>query len=88
MRFLLPAYMNYSVKNYKNSAFASIDSPIYALDRSYDAFRGDMELLTNDQKAIAQFLMFMMLDSGDDFVDSQFASSAYEKYWGRCNVVE
>lgn len=87
MRFLLPAFMSYAVEKYDKGASQSVDSPIYALDRDFSIFGGIDDFLTIEQKnAIAQFLKFMEQNAGEDYVDSQFASNAYIKYWGRYDL--
>jgi hypothetical protein len=84
MRFLLPAYMKFSVENYETSDSISIDSPIYAL-LSHPVFveSNVNEYFTKEQYSVfAKFLKFMVLDVGEDYVDSFCASEAYEKFWG------
>jgi len=87
MRFLLPAFMSFAVEKYGESASMSVDSPIYTLDRGFSIFDGKDDFLNKEQKnAIAQFLKFMERTAGDDYVDAQFASNAYIKYWGRYDL--
>jgi hypothetical protein len=84
MRFLLPAYMLFAVKNYDKSDSASVDSVMYALDRGLDAFGGDESFLSQEQKeAIISFLKFMVIEAGDDLVDAAAASRAYEIHWAK-----
>lgn len=85
MRFLLPAYMKFAVENYNKSDSASVDSPIYALQSNpVFAEQNIDDYFTNEQyEAFAKFLRFMVLDAGFDFVDSDCASQAYDKYWGK-----
>jgi hypothetical protein len=85
MRFLLPAYMKFAVENYEKSDSASIDSPIYALQSNPVFAEPNIDdYFTKEQyEAFAKFLRFMVLEAGCDFVDSDCASQAYEKYWGK-----
>lgn len=82
MRYLLPAYMAFSIKNYEESASASVDSPIYALGRGEEAFGGDLSILSSEQRqAIIAYLELMILEAGEYYVDASMASYAYEKFW-------
>lgn len=83
MRFLLPAYMKYAVDNYDSSNSASIDMSISALLNSPVFVQSDVdEYFTPKQYcAFARFLRFMVLEAGEDFVDSFSASEAYDKFW-------
>jgi len=84
MKFLLPAYMRFALKRYDIDASASIDSTIYALDRGLESFKGDPEILSENQKStIAKFLKYLVLEAGDNFVDSLVASRAYEQHWSK-----
>lgn len=81
-KFLLPAYMRYTVRNYRYSA-AAIDSAIYALARDPAELEGwSDDLLTNAQKdAIARFLRWVVTDVGDTYLDAPAASQALEAHW-------
>ncbi len=83
MRYVLPAYMRFAVENYETSASASIDSPIYALQSNPVFVTENVdEYFTKEQyEVFAQFLKFMVLEAGEDYVDSLCASQAYEKVW-------
>ena len=83
MRFLIPAYMKFAVENYETSASISIDSPIYALLSNPVFVAPNVnEYFTKEQYTVfAKFLKFMVLDVGEDHVDSFCASQAYEKFW-------
>ncbi|MCP4976836.1 MAG: hypothetical protein GY931_11800 [Maribacter sp.] len=85
MRFVLPAYMKFSVENHKTNASASIDSPIYALSSNPVFVEPEVDkCFTKEQYVVfAKFLKFMVLDAGEDYVDSFSASQAYEKYWAK-----
>jgi hypothetical protein len=84
MKFLLPAYMCFALKRYDIDPSASIDSTIYALDRGLESFKGDPEILSENQKlVIAKFLKYLVLEAGDNFVDSSAASRAYEQHWSK-----
>ncbi len=85
MRYVLPAYMRFAVENYEASASASIDSPIYALQSNPVFVTENVdEYFTKEQyEVFAQFLKFMVLEAGEDYVDSLCASQAYEKFWSK-----
>jgi hypothetical protein len=58
-RFLLPAYMIWTIKNASTAKTCTVDFTIYYLDR-IGADKAFAELLSNDQKAaIRDFLSFM-----------------------------
>ena len=77
LRYAIPAYMRFAIKYCKASDSASIDHIIYAL-----AVEQDWDFLDEKQKqAIADFLNYMVLEVGEDYVDSYQASLAYENYW-------
>ena len=78
IRFALPAYMLFAIRNWSTSHSASVDHVIYTLARDMD-----WSFLTDEQhRVIAKFLNFVVLEAGES-VDSWQASLAYEKYWGQ-----
>lgn len=84
MKFLLPAFMIFTLKNYDISNSASLDSTIYALDMGLEGFDGNADLLNIAQKsAIAKFLKYMVLEAGDNYIDAYAASRAYELHWSK-----
>ena len=84
LRFHLPAYMRFAVRNYETSDSASVDSVIYALCRAPQSVEKDWPLFSEKQRAtIAKFLKFMVLEAGEQFVDSWQASLAYERTWSK-----
>ena len=84
MKFLLPANMRFTLKNYDITNSASLDSTIYALDRGLEGFGNDSNILSDKQKsAIAKFLKYMVLEVGEKYVDSSAASRAYEQHWSK-----
>lgn len=85
MRFLLPAFMKYAIENYESSASASVDSPIYALLNSPVFVESHIDdYFSPMQYAVfAKFLRFMVIDAGENFVDTFSASQAYEKIWAK-----
>jgi len=83
LRFNLPAYMIFALKNWEHSASASIDAPIYALANvESEQFQEEWSIFTIEQrKAITKFLKYMVIEVPDGYVDSSQASLAYEKTW-------
>ncbi len=81
-KYLIPAYMRFTLKYCEEDDSASIDSTIYALESSNYNFDGFAKLLTNEQKkVIAKFLEYLILEVGEDWVDTDAASRAYEEFW-------
>ncbi len=88
MKFLLPAYMVFTIDNYDKTHSVSIDSVIYALGRGKEGFGRDDAVLTIEQKkVIAKFLEYMVVEAGD-YCDSTAASIAYENHWSQYQVKE
>jgi hypothetical protein len=84
LKYLLPAYMRFTLNQYDIDASASIDSTIFALDRGLESFKDRPEILSQEQKAIiAKFLKYMVLVAGDNFIDAIVASRAYEHHWAK-----
>lgn len=82
MKFSLPAYMVFLLKNYQVSDSASIDAVIYALDRISGPNDKGWDFLSKEQKEIvAKFLKFLVISIKEGIVDDVVASRAYEKYW-------
>ncbi|MBU5636543.1 hypothetical protein KOM00_07310 [Geomonas sp. Red69] len=82
LRFNLPAYMIFALKNYRSSASASVDAPIYALQKEPEELEQAWKIFTKSQReGIANFLKFMIIEVGEKWVDSWQASLAYEKTW-------
>ncbi len=78
LKFAIPAFMVFSVKNFDSSASASIDSIIGAL-----SIKRDWSFLSNEQKkAVASFIEFMILEA-DVYLDMSQASLAYEEIWSK-----
>lgn len=89
-RYYIPAYMVWTLKNYKSSQSNSVDFTIYALgvyervDDPYYRFR----LLNAEQsKAVCNFLKFMAT-YGAYWVDAGAARRALNQYWGQVNPGE
>ena len=81
LRFALPAFMRYCLRYFMSSGWTTVDAPIYALARGLKPSRGELLVLTQEQKEIiAKFLRFLILE-GRDYVDSEAASIAYEVHW-------
>lgn len=84
LRFHLPAYMRFAVRNFAISNSASVDAVIYALCKDPKTVEEEWVLFEDRQKAtVASFLKFMILEAGDQFVDSAQASLAYEGTWSK-----
>ena len=80
LKWVLPAYMTYIVKHYKEGSF-SIDSTIYVLEAGGLGV-DKVDLYTDAQrKVIAKFLMFMV-SVGKEWVDVESAQNALDKVWG------
>jgi hypothetical protein len=87
LRFHLPAYMRFAVRNFAISNSASIDAAVYALCTDPGTVEKEWVIFTDAQKAtITRFLKFMILVAGDKFVDSVQASLAYEGTWSRYDI--
>ncbi len=84
LRFNLPAYMIFALKNFRSSSSASVDAAIYALCKEPEELDGEWKIFTQAQReAIASFLKFMILEVGEAWVDSWQASLTYEKTWSK-----
>jgi len=84
LRFALPAYMRFAVRNFDKSQSLSVDAPIYSLGSGGPAAPDDPDIFSASQRiAIARFLRFMVLEVGDDYVDAIAASEAYESFWAQ-----
>ena len=80
LKWVLPAYMTYIVKHYKEGSF-SIDSTIYVLEAGGLGV-DKVDLYTDAQrKVIAKFLMFMV-NVGKEWVDVESAQNALDTIWG------
>ena len=78
LRFNLPAYMTFALKNYDISNSASIDGVIYALCKEPEELETDWSVFSDEQrKVIAIFLRYMVTVAGEQWVDSYQASLAY-----------
>ncbi|PLX72879.1 MAG: hypothetical protein C0615_11640 [Desulfuromonas sp.] len=83
-KFLIPAYMIYTLKQCQDDASASIDATIYALQPGNYNVEGFAALLTPEQKkTIARFLEYLILEVGDKWIDATAASQSYEGYWNQ-----
>ncbi|TGU71259.1 hypothetical protein E4633_13020 [Geomonas terrae] len=84
LRFNLPAYMVFALKNFNTSSSASVDAAIYALQKEPEELEDVWKIFTESQReAIAAFLKFMIIEAGEKCVDSWQASLAYEKAWAK-----
>ncbi len=87
LRYHLPAYMIWSLRNYATSDSMSVDTTIFMLHiGGEDSGNYHMEryaLMDQDQsRAIAAFLWFMVESTGDTGYDYG-ACTALEAYWER-----
>jgi len=90
-RYYIPAYMIWSLRNFRTSDSVVSDFTIYTFDlthenrllRNYQLER--FSLLSQEQaRAVCRFLRFMVSHDGD--ADGEVAQLALDKYWGRfCN---
>lgn len=88
LRFHLPAFMTWALKNLKTSDSLSGDATIYALERSKlgphtDSPEDPMALLDDAQRtAVALFLRFMA-EHSEGYADEDAARRALDQYWHR-----
>jgi hypothetical protein len=76
LRFHLPAYMCWSLRNYKESTSLSVDNTIYTCGK-----RKDLEFLDVHQKrSIIAFLKYMG-HNGGHYVDSSYAKKVLVRAW-------
>jgi hypothetical protein len=82
LRFNLPAYMTFALRNYDKSGSASINATITALCREPEELQREWSIFSlRQRKAIAHFLRYMVTEVGERWVDSWQASLSYEKTW-------
>ena len=86
MRYYLPAYMIWTLKNYKDENI-DCDMVLYTFDNhSKDSrlekyFKERFSLFNDEQmKACALFIKFCSEDT-DDYIDKDWATKKYERYW-------
>lgn len=77
LQFHLPAYMRFALRHFRDSAFTSIDSTIYALGSDGERFRG---FTAPQRAAVRQFLKFMAYNGGRH-VDGTSAKRALLDVW-------
>lgn len=89
MRYYLPAYMVWYLKNYGNSDEVYTDHTLYSLDnhpndaRLSEYHKERFSLFNPKQlKACALFVRFCGEDQSG-FTDTNFAIEKYEKYWAK-----
>ncbi|MBN1534289.1 MAG: hypothetical protein JXA20_16570 [Spirochaetes bacterium] len=89
MRYYLPAFMVWYLKNFGDSGEVCSDQTLYALDdhpddtalREYHKDRFSL-FLPEQMRACALFVKFCAEDA-TGFADSDFAVRIYERYWWR-----
>jgi uncharacterized protein DUF6714 len=80
--YYIPAYMNWTLQNYRASNSASTDSTISALWTNTKRADKRYALLTDEQRAcIARFLWFMATAAADGRADASAATRALEDHW-------
>jgi len=88
-RYYIPAYMVWTLENYRVSSSATINNTIYALDffsenkalNVNEYVKARCSLLNEKQcKAVALFLQFM---SNEPDVDDLIAKKCLDRYWGQ-----
>jgi hypothetical protein len=93
-RYFLPAYMRYSVKNFRKSIcetdiIGSVVSSLFPSSKQPDLYTyntSQFSLLNNAQKlTIIQFLTFVSTMA--DHVQRPDATKALERYWNKCVVI-
>lgn len=85
-RYYLPAYMRWSVRNYRTSNSLSCDMTLYALAPSgnkgvTDWNRARWEVFTRQQSEVILDYLRFMLETGKDHADSFMAELAINAYW-------
>jgi hypothetical protein len=87
MRFYLPAYMVWYIRNYEKEGEVFTDHALYSLDphlndEKLSQYHKDRFSLFDrvQLRACAQFVRFCAEDS-DGNTDSNFAQKIYERYW-------
>jgi len=82
LRFHLPAYMRFALKNYRQTTSASVDATINAIDRLAKLPETEFAIFELKQRrAIAKFLEFVVLEIGENYADSWQASQSIEAFW-------
>jgi hypothetical protein len=89
MRFYLPAYMVWYLKNFGDSNEVLTDHALYSLDNhpnnpGLSAYHRERFSLFSPQqlKACALFVKYCAEDK-TDFTDTEFAKTKYENYWSK-----
>ena len=87
MRFYLPAYMIWYLRNYENSDQVKSDHVLYSLD----PYLEDKNLLENHKERFSLFspkqlgmcALFVKFCAEDEsgYTDNHFASKIYDEYW-------
>lgn len=89
LRFHLPAYMTFALRNFDTSDSASIDWAIYALCKEPEEINCNWTSFTEEQKTtIAKFLKFMATEAGDKWVDAEQAVAIYNKTWHSYDITK
>ncbi len=83
MLFCLPAFMVFALRSYESNDSLSVDAPIYALLANPVFVESELREHFKPEhfSLMAKFLRYMVLEAGDDYVDADAASQAYEKFW-------
>jgi len=86
-RFYLPAFLLWTLRNYRTSDSFTVDSTIYSLDPGQDDLRAfilsKLSALTAPQReAVVAFLEFMR-DHSDGHADAEAAARALDSFWLR-----
>lgn len=80
LRFYLPAYMIYILKEYKHSNSLIVHSTIYTLTRKSTVLELKVILNEAQQQAIIHFLECCLI-LGDDYLDLHKVAERLEAYW-------
>ena len=82
MRFLLPAYMCFALRNHETSDSMSVCAAVYALDGGWATAPDFQDSLTPAQRSvIAKYLRVIVLEIGDEMMDTVIGSHAYDVFW-------
>lgn len=92
MRYYLPAYMVWYLRNFGNSREVRSDHTLYSLDhhpadKSLNEYHKERFSLFNpgQLKACALFVKYCAEDQ-TGFTDSDFAKKKYERYWSQYDI--
>ena len=87
MRFYLPAYMTWYLKNFGNDNIIYDDHTLYSLDNNAkdselaEYHKERFSLFTPEQLQACAFFVKFCANDTTEFSDTYFAQKKYERYW-------